>query len=148
MLRMAPSWYFYSPSKVYHPPPLTLSSILLTLDPWPIFPSVSPVRQPHHGNALHHPTPIPHPPLRNYELKYLLVPAMDELDQHLATIMAFYNLSDAIRSAVSIGKRTLNRYYSKTDWSEIYYIAMDTCFSMIYFISLIYRFKISFRSSS
>ena len=49
---------------------------------------------------------------------------MDRIDEHLATSAENMDYSVAIRSALAIGKRTLNRYYNKTDHSEIYRIAM------------------------
>ena len=49
---------------------------------------------------------------------------MDRLDEHLATAMISPAYSTAIRTAIRIGKKTLNRYYSKTDLSEMYRIAM------------------------
>ncbi|KIL55103.1 hypothetical protein M378DRAFT_91402 [Amanita muscaria Koide BX008] len=53
-----------------------------------------------------------------------VIPAMDHIDEALATSIASIDSSHAIWSALSIGKRTLNRYYSKTDYSETYRIAM------------------------
>ncbi|KAG6851602.1 hypothetical protein C0991_007760, partial [Blastosporella zonata] len=53
-----------------------------------------------------------------------VLPAMDHLDQVLASALVNRNYSSAIHFAVQIGKRTLNRYYSKTDQSEIYRIAI------------------------
>ena len=49
---------------------------------------------------------------------------MDRLDEHLATAMISPTYSTAIRAAIRIGKQTLNRYYSKTDHSELYRITM------------------------
>lgn len=49
---------------------------------------------------------------------------MDRLDEHLATAMISQEYSPAIRAAIRIGKKTLNRYYSKTDHSDLYRIAM------------------------
>ncbi|KIL54123.1 hypothetical protein M378DRAFT_56185, partial [Amanita muscaria Koide BX008] len=54
----------------------------------------------------------------------MVIPAMDHIDEVLATNIASANYSHAIRSALSVGKCTLNRYYSKTDFSETYRIAM------------------------
>ena len=58
---------------------------------------------------------------------------MDRIDEHLATSAKNMCYSVAIRSALAIGKRTLNRYYNKTDHSEIYRIAMGKlwCFSSL-----------------
>jgi hypothetical protein len=49
---------------------------------------------------------------------------MDHIDEHLATTIQDQSFSAAIRAALAMGKRTLNRYYDKTDHSEIYRIAM------------------------
>lgn len=49
---------------------------------------------------------------------------MDHIDTHLATATQNADYSPSIRAALTIGKRTLNRYYTKTDLSEIYRIAM------------------------
>ena len=53
-----------------------------------------------------------------------VIPAMDHIDEHLATaaLSSVYPL--AIKAALAIGKRTLNRYYDKTDHSEVFRIAM------------------------
>jgi hypothetical protein len=49
---------------------------------------------------------------------------MDHIDEYLATACANIKLSKAIRAALAIGKETLNRYYNKTDQSDVYRIAM------------------------
>lgn len=49
---------------------------------------------------------------------------MDCVDEHLATSAESAGYSSAIRAALAIGKKTLNRYYNKTDQSEVYRIAM------------------------
>jgi hypothetical protein len=56
---------------------------------------------------------------------------MDHIDEHLATAATNRGLSLAIKAALAIGKRTLNRYYSRTDHSDIYRIAMGRCFIII-----------------
>jgi hypothetical protein len=50
---------------------------------------------------------------------------MDHIDTHLATSLQDDSLSVALHAALAIGKKTLNRYYNKTDHSEIYRIAMS-----------------------
>jgi hypothetical protein len=50
---------------------------------------------------------------------------MDHLDEHLASASVNQKYDPAIRAAVAIGKRTLNRYYDRTDHSELYRIAMS-----------------------
>jgi hypothetical protein len=49
---------------------------------------------------------------------------MDHIDTHLATATQDTSYSRSIRAALAIGKKTLNRYYNKTDYSEVYRIAM------------------------
>jgi len=49
---------------------------------------------------------------------------MDHIDSHLATAARNIGYSASIRAALAIGKKTLNRYYNKTDHSEVYRIAM------------------------
>ena len=54
----------------------------------------------------------------------MVIPAMDHIDSHLtdAAINATYPVS--LQAALAIGKKTINRYYDKTDHSEVYHIAM------------------------
>lgn len=54
---------------------------------------------------------------------------MDFIDEHLATAATDDQYSIAIKAALAIGKTTLNRYYDKTDQSEVFRIAMGTVFS-------------------
>ena len=51
---------------------------------------------------------------------------MDLIDEVLATNSISSDYCQAIQAALLLGKRTVNRYYSKTDDSEIYRIAMGT----------------------
>ncbi|KAJ3965909.1 hypothetical protein EV361DRAFT_809920, partial [Lentinula raphanica] len=54
-----------------------------------------------------------------------VIPAMDAIDEVFASgILNEEDLSEPIRHALSIGKKTLNKYYSLTDDSELYRIAM------------------------
>jgi hypothetical protein len=64
-----------------------------------------------------------------------VIPAMDHIDEHLATAATNRTYPLAIKAAIAIGKKTLNRYYNQTDHSEIYRIAMGTClyYCIIYF---------------
>jgi hypothetical protein len=50
---------------------------------------------------------------------------MDHLDEHLVSAAISPKYDASIRAAVSIGKKTLNRYYDRTDHSELYQIAMS-----------------------
>ena len=57
---------------------------------------------------------------------------MDHIDEHLATAALNADYPMAIKAALAIGKRTLNRYYNKTDhYSEIFRIAMGNNFFSI-----------------
>jgi hypothetical protein len=62
-----------------------------------------------------------------------VIPAMDHIDRHLATSLQDDSLSIALHAALAIGKKTLNRYYNKTDYSEIYRIAMGMFTFFYYF---------------
>lgn len=53
-----------------------------------------------------------------------VIPAMDYLDQQLTTSALNMKYSKPIKASITLGKKTLNRYYDKTDQSEIYRIAM------------------------
>lgn len=56
-----------------------------------------------------------------------VIPAMDHIDTHFTNaIKPDSKLNSAIRAAVGLGKKTLNRYYSRTDEVEVYRIAMST----------------------
>ena len=64
-----------------------------------------------------------------------VIPAMDHIEEYLATACQNIKLSKAIRAALALGKETLNRYYNKTDHSDVYRIAMGGFFySSFYFI--------------
>ena len=54
-----------------------------------------------------------------------VIPAMDCIDEVLATSAVDCQYSVSIQAALAMGKKTLNRYYSKTNHSEVYRIAMS-----------------------
>ncbi|KAJ3777640.1 hypothetical protein FB446DRAFT_633659, partial [Lentinula raphanica] len=57
-----------------------------------------------------------------------VIPAMDAIDEVLANgILNSQDLSAPVRHALSIGKRTLNKYYQLSDDSHIYRVAIGTC---------------------
>ncbi len=60
----------------------------------------------------------------------MVIPAMDKMDEELTNLSLNKNYLPAIRASVSFSKNTINRYYDKTDHSELYRIAMGT--SMMY----------------
>ena len=51
---------------------------------------------------------------------------MDHIDKHLATAASDKKYLLSIQAALAIGKHLLNKYYSSTDKSELYRIAMST----------------------
>src|SRR6266498_253906 len=66
-----------------------------------------------------------------------VIPAMDHINEHLATTTLNPDYPLAIKAALAVGKTTLNCYYYKTDYSEVYRIAMDTVISVIQIFTLI-----------
>src|SRR6266508_5989627 len=59
-----------------------------------------------------------------------VIPAMDHIDQHLATATCNNAYKPCIQAAVAIGKKLLNKYYSYTDHSELYRIEMGELTSL------------------
>ena len=53
-----------------------------------------------------------------------VIPAMDFINDKLTAHAHDRTMSPAVKAALEIGKKTLNRYYSLTDSSEVYRIAM------------------------
>jgi hypothetical protein len=53
-----------------------------------------------------------------------VIPAMDAIDKELTKAVTSSKYSPAIQAALSLGKRVLNKYYSLTDHSDVYRIAM------------------------
>ena len=54
-----------------------------------------------------------------------VIPAMDLIDEKLATGVLNTNFHVAIRAGMTMAKKTLNKYYEKSDLSEVYRIAMS-----------------------
>jgi len=54
-----------------------------------------------------------------------VIPAMDHIDEILASQSLNNIYCPALRVALAMGKKTLNRYYNLTDDSEVYHIAMS-----------------------
>jgi hypothetical protein len=61
-----------------------------------------------------------------------VIPAMDHIDEVLTMNALDAHMPISIKAALAMGKKTLNRYYSKTDLSEVYRIAMSKSFSYCY----------------
>jgi hypothetical protein len=64
----------------------------------------------------------------------IVIPAMDTIDEVLATNALFSKYFVTIYAALSVGKKTLNRYYEKTDFSKTYHIAMGISSFTLHFI--------------
>ena len=54
-----------------------------------------------------------------------VIPAMDLIDAELATKATNPSFAPSLRGAISLGKKLLNKYYSMTDNSHVYRIAMS-----------------------
>jgi len=68
---------------------------------------------------------------------------MDHIDKVLASASdSPFKFSIAIRAALAIGKNAINRYYNKTDQSEVYRIAMGKS-SFRSFVVFTYYYPIS-----
>jgi hypothetical protein len=63
-----------------------------------------------------------------------VIPAMDTIDEVLATNALSSKYSVAIHAALSVDKKTLNYYYEKTDFSKTYHIAMGISSFTLHFI--------------
>jgi hypothetical protein len=63
----------------------------------------------------------------------MVIPAMDRVDKDFATRLSETNVAltskatAAVHAALALGKRTMNKYYERTDFSELYRIAMGMC---------------------
>jgi hypothetical protein len=68
---------------------------------------------------------------------------MDHIDEYLATASQNIKYSEAIRAALALRKHTLNRYYDKTDHSEVYQIAMGKLLH-VRFVSFFFHFSPQF----
>ncbi|KIM52767.1 hypothetical protein SCLCIDRAFT_140432 [Scleroderma citrinum Foug A] len=66
----------------------------------------------------------------------MVIPAMDYIDEVFTTSMLDHTRFDpAIHAAIGLAKKTLNKYYSLTDSSKVYCIAMilHPCYKLEYF---------------
>jgi len=54
-----------------------------------------------------------------------VIPTIDHLDEHLASIATSPKYGWLIKAAIALGEKTLNRYYNRMDHSEVYWIAMS-----------------------
>lgn len=53
-----------------------------------------------------------------------VISAMDHLDFHFAMAASNATYLAALKATFSVGKKTLNHYYNKTNYSKMYRIAM------------------------
>lgn len=53
-----------------------------------------------------------------------VIPAMDKMHTELTAAVENFDYSPALKAALSLGKTVLDKYYSLSDDSEIYWIAM------------------------
>jgi hypothetical protein len=66
-----------------------------------------------------------------------VIPAMDFIDETLTTqSLKDKEFSPCIRAALTLGKKTLNQYYDKTDNSEVFRIAMSKYYDIFYFLPI------------
>ncbi|KAH8916675.1 hypothetical protein BT69DRAFT_1192205, partial [Atractiella rhizophila] len=70
-------------------------------------------------------------------LAHLVIPVMDKLQAHLDSIRSNKNISKIVRHAVLTGTNILNKFYSLTDNSPFYRMAMYAApnFKLKYFRS-------------
>ena len=64
----------------------------------------------------------------DYALVHNVIPAMDILTEHLDAFKDNTELKAIVRVAAARGLEIMNKYYSRTDESTIYRIAMGMCF--------------------
>lgn len=74
---------------------------------------------------------------RNVPSLSMVIPSMDYIDEHFATSAVNISLKPSIRRSLLIAKKTLNRYYNMTDWSETYRIAMGESFFILLLLRLL-----------
>ena len=63
-----------------------------------------------------------------------VIPAMDHIDRHLTTSALNSSYHPAIKAALAIGKKLLNKYYTLTDHSEMYRIALSEFFCAFFYL--------------
>ena len=65
-----------------------------------------------------------------------VIPAMDYINDRLSAQANDRALSPAIKASLGLGKKTLNRYYSLTDSSEVYRIAMGVYLALWFLLQV------------
>ena len=61
---------------------------------------------------------------------------MDHIDRHLTTSALNSSYHPAIKAALAMGKKLLNKYYTLTDHSEMYRIALSEFFCPFFYLSV------------
>jgi hypothetical protein len=61
-----------------------------------------------------------------------VIPAMDRIDEVLTASAVNARFSNPVKAALLMGKKTLNHYYSKTNLSDVYRIAMGELLSNLW----------------
>ena len=61
---------------------------------------------------------------------------MDHIDRHLTSSALNSAYHPAIKAALAIGKKLLNKYYTLTDHSEMYRIALSKFLPRFWYLSL------------
>jgi hypothetical protein len=59
----------------------------------------------------------------------MVIPAMDHIDETLTSQLIDPEFEPSLQAAHGLAKKTLNHYYSATDHSDVYRIAMGTSFN-------------------
>ena len=68
----------------------------------------------------------------------MVILAMDYIDKVLATnVLNNVAFSHSIQATLVMGKKTLNRYYSKTNQSNLYQVSMNKCTIIFIIIPLL-----------
>ena len=67
----------------------------------------------------------------------MVIPVMDYIDEMFTKgVLQKIKLDPAIHSAIGLAKKMLNWYYSFTDSSDLYHIAMSKLQSFTYYFSI------------
>lgn len=70
-----------------------------------------------------------------------VIPAIDHINEILTSHESDESLNGSVRAALSLGKKTLDRYHSLTDSSEVYQIAMGEFDFSLFIFTLYFHTK-------
>lgn len=62
---------------------------------------------------------------------------MDRIDKHLASAAIDEQFPVALRGSLALGKNLLNKYYSLSDCSDVYRIAVGVYFLSTFFLIIV-----------